>query len=70
MIAGRNAESHNIHFGVTNPPEFRANQISTIFHPGPLKPGTTYFWCVYEVTENEVVPGKLWTFRTQVTVRQ
>jgi pectinesterase len=64
-VSGRNADSHNVHLGKSNPPEFRGNQKEAVFDPGRLESNTTYFWRVDEVTSDGVVPGELWSFRTE-----
>jgi len=66
---GRNAISHNVYFGTSNPPRFRGNQSGTSFDPGPLDTATTYFWRVDSVTPGGLVQGPMWTFMTAATVR-
>jgi hypothetical protein len=68
-VAGRNAESHNVYLGTAEPLPLRGKQDFTVFSPGRLHPGTVYLWRVDEVTKEGVVPGNLWTFRTQEAVR-
>lgn len=64
-IAGRDAQSHNVYFGTANPPPFVRNQDDATFDPGPLRPQTTYYWRVDEVTDSGIVPGKVWHFKTE-----
>jgi pectinesterase len=64
-IPGRNAESHNVYFGTTSDPDFAGNTIERTFQPGLLLSDTTYFWRVDEVTEEGIIEGDLWHFRTQ-----
>jgi PelA/Pel-15E family pectate lyase len=66
---GRNAISHNVYFGTSNPPRFRTNQSETSFDPGPLDTATTYYWRVDSVTPGGLVQGPVWTFMTASTVR-
>ncbi len=66
---GRNATSHKVYFGTSNPPLFRGEQHETVFDPGPLDVATTYFWRVDSVTPGGVVQGQTWTFTTAATVR-
>jgi PelA/Pel-15E family pectate lyase len=66
---GRNAISHNVYFGTSNPPRFRGNQSGTSFDPGPLDTATTHFWRVDSVTPGGLVQGPTWTFMTAATVR-
>ena len=68
-IAGRNAVSHNVHFGTSNPPPFRGNQREAVFDPGPLAIATTYFWRIDSVTPGGIVQGQTWTFTTAATLR-
>lgn len=67
--AGRNALSHDVYFGTSNPPRFRRNQAGTTFDPGPLETATTYFWRIDTVTPAGLVQGPVWTFMTAATVR-
>ncbi len=68
-IPGRNAVSHNVHFGTSTPPPFRASQREAVFDPGPLDIATTYFWRVDSVTPGGVVQGHTWSFTTAAAVR-
>jgi PelA/Pel-15E family pectate lyase len=68
-IPGRNATSHRVYFGTSNPPRFRGEQRETTFDPGPLDVATTYFWRVDSVTPGGAVQGPTWTFTTAATVR-
>lgn len=63
-VPGRNAESHNVYFGRTNPPEFNRNQKGASFTPERLETSATYFWRVDTVTEEGIVEGEVWNFRT------
>jgi len=63
-ISGRNADSHRVYFGRTNPPEFRTLQKETSFDPGTLEPNTTYYWRIDEMTGEGIVEGELWRFKT------
>ena len=64
-IAGRNALSHTVYFGDSNPPQLIAHQAERRYHPGKLEPGRTYYWRVDEETEAGVVPGEIWRFTTK-----
>jgi pectinesterase len=64
-VAGRNADSHNVYFGKSNPPEYKGNRAETSFDAGRLEPRTTYYWRVDEVTEEGAIKGKLWSFKTR-----
>jgi pectinesterase len=63
-IAGRNAVSHNVYFWASTNSELKANQKETSFETGKLIPHTTYYWRVDEVTDGDIIPGELWSFRT------
>jgi pectinesterase len=63
-IPGRNALSHNVYFGSSDPPAFQGNQPEAVFEPGTLLPDTHYYWWVGEVTEEGEVAGHVWQFRT------
>jgi hypothetical protein len=64
-VAGRNADSHNVYFGKSNPPEYKGNRVETSWDVGKLEPRTTYYWRVDEVTEEGTIEGKLWRFNTR-----
>jgi hypothetical protein len=63
-LAGSNTLSHDIYFGATSPGTFRTNQTNTVFAPGVLNPGTTYYWRVNERKSSGVVTGDVWSLRT------
>jgi len=56
--------SHDVYFGITNPPEFRINQSTTIFWPGSLEIETTYYWRIDERYNTGLITGSVWTFTT------
>lgn len=60
---GRNARAQRVHFGKTNPPEFRAEYSATTFATGALEAGAMYYWRVDTVTADGIVSGQLWSFR-------
>lgn len=62
--AGDCAESHSIHFGLTNPPPFVGNRTTTNFAPGTLSPQTIYYWRVDEVNSAGTTTGTVWRFQT------
>jgi len=75
-IPGTYALSHDVYFGFGEYPvypefpeyrfsrEFKGNQTSTQFDPGPLRGDTTYFWRIDEVNSNGTRTGVLWNFTT------
>jgi hypothetical protein len=62
--AGNGALSHNVYFGISNPPNFYVNQAGTDFMPSVLNFNTTYYWRVDEVGSSNTVTGDLWTITT------
>ncbi|HMJ66002.1 MAG TPA: endonuclease/exonuclease/phosphatase family protein, partial [Candidatus Binatia bacterium] len=63
-LPGSNTLSHQVYFGMTGPGVFRTNTTNTTLAPGPLAPGTTYYWRVDEVKSSGVVTGDVWSFTT------
>ncbi len=64
-IAG--ADSYNVYFGTSatlDSSDFQGNQTGTIFDPGALDPGTTYYWRVDEVNADGSRAGVVWSFTT------
>ncbi|UCD30195.1 MAG: hypothetical protein JSV03_06930 [Planctomycetota bacterium] len=62
--AGADAISHDVYFGMSNPPPFIGNQISTTFDPGTMAYNTTYFWRIDEVNKWGKTTGIVWSFTT------
>jgi hypothetical protein len=61
--AGNGATSHDVYFGLVNPPPFIGNQTATQYDPaGTLLAGTTYYWQIDERNAVGVTPGELWQF--------
>ncbi|HUT45263.1 MAG TPA: LamG domain-containing protein [Sedimentisphaerales bacterium] len=70
---GQSAEKHIVYFvtnfsdvgasagGVSEPPRL---QDANTFDPGGLELGTTYYWRIDEVNDQNVWPGKVWSFTT------
>ena len=66
--AGADADSHDVYFGTSTPlgvGEFQGSQPGATFSPGPLLPGTTYYWRIDEVNTDGTTPGCTWSFTTQ-----
>lgn len=66
--AGAQTGSHDIYFGTVTPlgpGDFRGNQPGTVFDPGPLETGSTYYWRVDEVNAEGTLRGCTWSFTTQ-----
>ena len=75
--AGSFAVSHDVYFGTEMPPALVANipndllfqDASTMFDPGTLEYGTTYYWQIDAVEEDGTVrTGKLMSFTTTTPV--
>ncbi len=64
-VAGLGVTSNDLYFGTTNPPAFIGNQSATIYTPGILEKGTTYYWRVDEKNDNETLTGVVWSFITK-----
>lgn len=64
-VSARNANSHNVYFGKSNPPEFKRNQKENVFDPGTLEPSTTYYWRIDEVIDADTSSGPVWQFTTK-----
>ena len=62
--AGFKSISHDVYFGTTDPPPFVRNQTETEFDPGLLEGGTTYFWCIDEISNEGTTTGQVWMFVT------
>jgi len=57
--------SHDVYFGTSIPPAFIGNQEATTYYPGPLEPGTTYYWQIDEVkADGTTIIGDVWSFTT------
>ncbi len=58
--------SRDVYFGTSSPPAFIGNQEATTFYPGPVEPGTTYYWRIDEVEADgtTVHTGDVWSFTT------
>jgi len=62
--AGTGAASHDVYFGTSSPPPFKRNQAVTIFDPGTMALGTTYYWRIDEVNPWGTTTGTTWSFNT------
>ncbi|MHC4171685.1 MAG: alkaline phosphatase [Planctomycetota bacterium] len=63
---GLKAMTHDVYFGTSSPPVFIGNQEATTYYPGPLEPGTTYYWQIAEVEADGTMKhtGDVWSFTT------
>ncbi|MHC4110398.1 MAG: GC-type dockerin domain-anchored protein, partial [Planctomycetota bacterium] len=62
--AGSDTTSHDVYFGTNSPPEFQGNQTDTIFDPGTMGSGITYYWRIDSVNGWGITEGEVWSFRT------
>ncbi len=58
---GEGAVSHDVYFGMTDPPEFQMNQAQSLFDPGDVPHGR-YYWRIDEITTESKVEGPVWEF--------
>ena len=63
---GASAASHNVYFGMVNPPPFIDNQplAQVSYDPNGLTFNTTYYWRIDEVNGQNIWDGDLWQFTT------
>jgi hypothetical protein len=61
---GFDATSHDVYFGTSSPPEFQGNQTDTIFDPGKMGSGITYYWRIDSVNGWGITTRTVWSFRT------
>jgi len=61
--AGYGATSHDVYFGSSSL-SFIFNQVVTIFEPGTMTEGTTYYWRIDEVNTGGKTAGQVWSFTT------
>jgi hypothetical protein len=64
--AGPYATSHDVYFGMSNPPQFVRNQSATTFEPGTMVIGTTYYWRIDAVNVWGKDTGSVWSFTTRI----
>jgi len=62
--AGADATSYDVYFGMSSPPAFQGNQTETIFDPGMMGSGITYYWRIDAVNGWGQTAGTVWSFRT------
>jgi hypothetical protein len=61
----KDALTYDVYFGTSNPPPVVSkNLTSTVYAPGPLAEGTSYYWSI-DVTDGiSTTVGSTWRFRT------
>ncbi|MCB1060003.1 MAG: trypsin-like serine protease [Calditrichaeota bacterium] len=63
-VAGGGATSHNVYWGESNPPPFKANQTGTSYDPSWMWPGHVYYWRIDEVNSAGTTIGQVWHYTT------
>jgi glucosylceramidase len=63
--AGSYTYSHDVYFGMTNPPPFSHNQRTSTFDPGLMFPQTKYYWRIDEINSSGTTTGIVWSFTTE-----
>ncbi len=61
---GTGSRSHDLYFGTTLPPPFKANHSEPAYLVKDLDYQTTYFWRVDEVNDKGTSEGETWSFTT------
>jgi hypothetical protein len=61
---GSGATSHDLYFGITNPPSFIGNQAAATFDPGTMYYSATYYWRIDEVNGWGKTKGVVFSFTT------
>jgi pectate lyase len=62
---GQEAKSYQVAFGPSDPPAKTIETNEQTFTTNTLKPRKVYYWRVDQVTEEGVIEGEVWRFRTQ-----
>jgi hypothetical protein len=59
---GIGSASHNINFGLTNPPPFIENITEESYTPSVIEAGKMYYWRVDEQNAYGITEGQVWSF--------
>jgi uncharacterized delta-60 repeat protein len=62
--AGIGAASHDVYFGIVNPPPFIGNQTAATYSFGTLTANTVYYWRIDEKSTMGTAKGGVWGFIT------
>ncbi|RKX25336.1 MAG: hypothetical protein DRP45_06145 [Candidatus Zixiibacteriota bacterium] len=66
---GDSTTTYNVYFGTTSAPPVVATSLTdTIYNPGPLLPGTTYYWAVAASTRTGFARSQTWSFVTRTGI--
>jgi pectinesterase len=63
-VAGRNANAHRVFLGTAAEQNLLTEQQETTYRVAQLDPGATYYWRVDEITDDGIIRGPVWKFRT------
>ena len=66
--AGADAVSHDVYFGINDPPAFQGNQTAVTYNPGVLADSKEHFWRIDEVNGALRTTGAVWSFTTAAAV--
>ncbi|MCX7043981.1 MAG: M6 family metalloprotease domain-containing protein [Candidatus Sumerlaeota bacterium] len=64
--SGTAATSHDVYFGITNPPPFIRNQTGAAYAPATMLNDTLYYWRVDAKNSSGFATGAVWNFRTVI----
>ena len=64
-VPARDARSHRLSFGKTDPPDPAHTVDTPVFATGPLEPRTTYYWRVDESGGDPAAAARVWCFTTK-----
>ncbi|MCJ7692720.1 MAG: hypothetical protein MUO22_04835 [Sedimentisphaerales bacterium] len=64
--AGPYATSHDVYFGIGNPPQFVRNQSAATYEPGTMVIGNMYYWRIDAVNVWGKDTGTVWSFTTRM----
>ena len=66
--AGNGSMSHKVYFGtdiILGPEDYKGEQTETVYDPGKLAYGKTYYWRIDEVYPDRIVMGHVFRFTTE-----
>jgi endonuclease/exonuclease/phosphatase family metal-dependent hydrolase len=63
-LPASNMISQAVFFGDSSPGVLRTNTTNSFFSPGPLSPGSTYYWRIDTTKPTGVLTGVVWSFTT------
>ncbi|TET37578.1 MAG: hypothetical protein E3J72_05595, partial [Planctomycetota bacterium] len=63
-VAPGDADGYSVCFGTTDPPPYLVDEPTTIYSPGALNVGTTYYWRIDPYNAFGTTTGNVWKFTT------